>query len=327
MPVHKLSRLELPPEFDAAHYRERYPAFRKWSDAEAHNHYRLHGAKEGRIGSPGAHRAYWVQAFPRDIRALEIGPFCNPFLRGPNVKYLDVLDTAALQARWDAVERHEPRTAPPIHFVSPDGDLSVVDETFDLVASSHCIEHQIDFVAHLRGVSRVLNPGGVYFLFIPDKRYCFDHFLPVTTIADIIDAIGRSQARHSLRDVILHRVATTHNKVPRHWEGDHADPGYDAVNSDRIARAISAYLAGEFIDVHAWQFIPGTFREIVRVLFALGFSDLKPIRVYATPRQRAEFVAVLEKSETEVRPVARQLLEMRYRQTGRPEKPGFNSGY
>ncbi|MEO0818701.1 MAG: methyltransferase domain-containing protein [Pseudomonadota bacterium] len=304
--------LDFPPELDVRFYRGRNPNMSGWTDEQVTKHFVDHGQSEGRIGSVGATRRHWMTAFPETLHALEIGPFCNPFLRGSNIKYLDLMDSEGLQARWDAVERHEPRTAPPIHFVSPTGDLSMVDEVFDLVFSSHCIEHQIDLVAHLRGVSETLQPDGVYFLFIPDKRYCFDHFLPETTIADVLDAVGRPRDRHTLRDVILHRAKTTHNQVARHWQGDHADPGYGTDNANRVARALSAYLYGEFVDMHAWQFIPERFRSIAETLFQLGLTDLQPTRVYNTPRDRAEFVAVLKKTSTRVTPQAEQLLALRY---------------
>lgn len=52
---------------------------------------------------------------------------------------------------------------------------------------------------------------------------------------------------------------------------------------------------GDYIDVHAWQFTPESFRLITQTLFDLGFIDMKPYRVYATPRPRNEFTAVLTK--------------------------------
>ncbi|HVK82191.1 MAG TPA: hypothetical protein VM915_16430 [Verrucomicrobiae bacterium] len=51
-----------------------------------------------------------------------------------------------------------------------------------------------------------------------------------------------------------------------------------------------------YIDTHAWQFVPDSFREITRLLYELGYSSLKPLRVYDTAHGWNEFYAVLEKT-------------------------------
>ncbi len=163
------------------------------------------------------------QAASQSSRVLEIGPFCNPCMTGRNVRYFDVLDRAGLLKRA-AEQGYLVVSAPKIDFVSPVGDLSVVDATFDAVVSSHCIEHQPDLVAHLAEVARILEPGGRYFLLVPDKRFCFDHFLAPSTVAGVVDAWKEGRKVHRLASVLEHRALTTHNDTARHWAGDHADP-------------------------------------------------------------------------------------------------------
>ena len=84
--------------------------------------------------------------------ALEIGPFTNPILRGPKVKYFDVLDKQGLIKRADAIG-YAYSSPVDIHYVSSNGDLSIVDEKFDFCLSSHCIEHQPDLIHHLKQVA------------------------------------------------------------------------------------------------------------------------------------------------------------------------------
>ena len=72
---------------------------------------------------------------------LEVGPFTNPTLRGPNVKYFDVMDKQGLINRANAIGYVY--TVPvDIDYVSSTGDLSIVDKKFDFCLSSHCVEHQ-----------------------------------------------------------------------------------------------------------------------------------------------------------------------------------------
>ncbi len=72
---------------------------------------------------------------------------------------------------------------PNIHFVSPTGNLEIVNECFDVVLNSHCIEYQPNLITHLNHIESILNPGGYYFVLEPDKRYCFDHFIPESSLA------------------------------------------------------------------------------------------------------------------------------------------------
>lgn len=225
---------------------------------------------------------------------LEIGPFTSPNVRGENVRYFDVLDKDALIAR---AKKHDyPHDAPvEMDYVSPVGDLSIVpDNSFDVVLSSHCIEHQPDLIAHLKHVGRILRSGGRYLIVVPDKRYCFDHFVPESSLTDILAA--RGDTLHSLKSFINFSTKMTHNDPERHWRGDHGLP--ETLN-DPIAEARAAELfaskCGEYIDIHAWQFTPDTFWEIVGCLDRDKFISLAVENIYQTAPNTFEFSAALRK--------------------------------
>jgi SAM-dependent methyltransferase len=222
---------------------------------------------------------------------LELGPFVNPCLSGPNVKYFDVLDKTALLARAMQISLDVSK-AVDIDFVSDIADMSVVNETFDVVVSSHSIEHNPDLIDHLKQVERILKPGGRYLVIVPDKRYCFDHFLPESSIAEILDARGRT--RHSLASIIEHRAQTTHNDAARHWNGDHGAP-LMANGVGSIVGAIAEYqdANGAYIDVHAWQFTPESVRSNVKMVKEIGLISLVVERLYPTVHGSNEFCAVL----------------------------------
>jgi hypothetical protein len=77
--------------------------------------------------------------------------------------------------------------------------------------------------------------------------------------------------------------------------GDH---GVAPVNTSRIREAVNEYLdsSGDYIDVHAWQFIPSSFRTIMQLLFEMKLTRTLPIRVYDTPFGWNEFYAILKKT-------------------------------
>jgi SAM-dependent methyltransferase len=286
----------LPPEFDPVFYRREYQDLAGLSKEALTKHYERHGRAEGRRASPADIRENFLPLAAAGGSVLEIGPFCDPVMKGQNVRYFDVLDEAGLRAR--AVEHKlDPTNCPAIDYVSPSGDLSVIDQQFDAVFSSHCIEHQPDLIEHLRQVERILRPGGAYFLIIPDKRYCFDHFIPEASVAEVVTAHLEKRRVHTLKNVIEHRAFTTHSDSAEHWAGRHgAELRADA--GAMIQEALAEYenSRGAYIDVHAWQFTPARFRLVTASIAKLGYTALHPIRVYDTPRPRLEFMAILARA-------------------------------
>jgi SAM-dependent methyltransferase len=289
----------LPPEFDSASYRRRYPDAREVNARELELHFSKMSATEDRNGSAVSGRADFIGLIPAGLPLLEIGPFANPLVRGPKVRYFDVLSSEQLRSRAANLGL-DPAHCPQIDFVSAVGDLDVVDERFDVVVSSHSVEHQPDLVHHMRSVTRVLNPGGLYFLAIPDKRYCFDHFLAQSSIAEIISAHLRGIRVHDAHSVIEHRALTTHNDPLRHWRGDHGSPAFER-DLHVLRAAVEQFLGsdGNYVDVHAWQFVPASFASTVRALFEMRLSALRLLRVYPTSPGSNEFYAVMSNSGQE----------------------------
>lgn len=278
-----------PPTIDPDTYRASDPALGKLDDEAAIAHYRAHGREKGVVASPLALRENLLLFIEDDIPLLEIGPFCRPLKRGPKVEYLDVLDAAQLRVRAGENAAGVPDL---IHHV---GDLDVVDRTYDAVLSRHAIEHQPDLVHHLQQVERVLNPGGGYFLIIPDKRYCFDHFIAESTIADVLQAHHERRRTHTLKSVIEHRALTVHNEHRRHWAGEHGDP--ERNRTARVKAALKDYAEadGGYVDVHAWYFTPPAFRSIITTLRELDLIGLEIGGIYHPARDRNEFCAILKK--------------------------------
>lgn len=281
-----------PPAFDPAHYRAVNGDLGHLDDAGLRLHYEQYGRAEGRVAAPMALREALLTRIGDGRSVLEIGPFCSPLLRGRHVEYLDVLDAGQLRRRAAEIGADPAGCPELIHHV---GDLDRVQRRFDAVVSSHAIEHQPDLVRHLNEVARILEPGGAFFLMIPDKRYCFDHFIAESTIADILQAHHERRRRHDLASVIEHAALATHNDPARHWAGDHG-----AEVADRTARvehglALHAAADGGYVDVHAWYFTPDSFRLGIDTLAGLGLIALAAAEVYDTPFQRNEFCAVLRR--------------------------------
>jgi len=283
--------------FDPIFYRSFYRDLAHLTSDDAARHYREFGRNEGRVGAAAALREKFIEGLPNQRPVLEVGPFASPLARGENVKYADVLTTAGLRAR--AVElKLDPDGCPAIDYPLPTLDLDGIPERFGAVLSCHSIEHQPDLVRHVQAVERLLEPGGSYFLVVPDKRYCFDHFLPETSIADVMTAYVRRRKVHEVGSVIEHWALTTHNDAMRHWDGDHGQPRIRE-NLDALRYALREYQADpdRYIDVHAWHFTPDGFHELFGLIHKLELTSMRPVSVYDTPAHRQEFCAVLTKPD------------------------------
>jgi SAM-dependent methyltransferase len=238
-----------------------------------------------------------LEALQGSRSVLEIGPFDQPLLGGNHVKYFDILDQEALRNRARECGRNEDG-CPRIDYVSDRGDLSVIDgEKFDSILSSHCIEHQPDLIRHLNQVSEILRPGGKYFVIVPDKRFSFDHYLPLTRVSEVLAAHTESREIHSATSIITHYAETTHNSPIRHWLGFHRPPRAGPPYLERLREAQKMMSAGKknYVDVHSWFFTPTNFLAIMKTLSQAGLIGLTIERVYGTPFGSNEFFAVLKK--------------------------------
>jgi hypothetical protein len=259
---------------------------------------------EARLGSIDPSRRGFVRAdFFRLIAdatsALEIGPLANPALRGPHVKYFDVMPTDELRKK--AVTHDlDPNNCPEITYYSREADLSIVPDRFEAVVSSHSIEHQPDLISHLLKVGNLLDVGGCYWIACPDKRYCLDHFMRQSSIVDVLDSHGRTAQVHTVGTLVKQVAFVTHNDPIRHWKGDHGEPAYKS-DASKLSLGVDLVIAsnGVYIDSHAWQFVPESFLEIVELLFEIGYSVFKPVKIYDTAYGSNEFYAVLQKVRAE----------------------------
>jgi len=166
------------------------------------------------------------------------------------------------------------------------------------VFSSHNIEHQPDLIRHLQQLRDILQPNGQLFFAIPDRRYCFDHFLLDTNFADVFGAYYENRRKHTATSVFEHRMLTTHNEAVRHWTGDHGpSPNIEAATSEAVALIHETISRIEgtpgYIDTHAWQFTPASFHALIDLLALSGKVPFQVERIYSTVKNNNEFYAVL----------------------------------
>jgi len=105
------------------------------------------------------------------------------------------------------------------------------------------------------------------------------------------DIVQNAGARGELKKKIRGQTS----QRARHWRGDHADAAHYSGMTSRLKEAVDKYKSskGDYIDCHAWQFTPGSFRTIITQLHEVGLIDLAIDSLYETQRNSLEFAATL----------------------------------
>jgi SAM-dependent methyltransferase len=213
---------------------------------------------------------------------LEVGPSHSPVApksAGFNVRILDHLSASGLRDKYanhgvnlSAIEE--------VDYVW-NGELyeDLVGTTrFDWIVASHVVEHIPNLIAWLRSCERILTPGGVLSLIVPDARFCFDALSPLTKSGEVIDAWDEKRERPSAGQVWDHCSRAVHLKGALSWAG--------ALQHDRLSLVHETNYCKEqfniaaksdcYVDVHCWRFVPLSFDMIIRDLCALELIDLSP---------------------------------------------------
>jgi predicted SAM-dependent methyltransferase len=117
---------------------------------------------------------------------IEIGALHNPLEvpRSARVRYVDHLPLEELREHYPELA-DEPLVD--VDVVDDGERLSTIgDATQDFVIANHFLEHCEDPLGALGNMIRVLRPGGVLYLAVPDKRYTFDADRPVTSMDHLL---------------------------------------------------------------------------------------------------------------------------------------------
>jgi len=288
------SQSSIPKEFLYLDYISTYPDLDGMNEIDAFKHFESYGKAEGRSGNFIRTRLDFIQLAKNTSGiTLEIGPFYSPLLSGENAKYADVLDQKALRKRAKKVGG-DPLSVPIIDWVLTNGELLNPPFEFENCLSSHVIEHQPDIIGHLKQVYDLLPSGGRYFLLIPDRRYCFDHYMSNSPIGEMIQAYIEKRKFHPLRSLIEHRVLQSHNDSNKHWNGVH---GGRKANKKALANVLKEFDSSknQYIDVHSWYFDPNAFRATIEILQNLNLISFQIEALYETRKYTNEFWVILKK--------------------------------
>jgi predicted SAM-dependent methyltransferase len=216
---------------------------------------------------------------------LEIGALHCPLRvpSGVSVRYVDRMDVAALH-------RHYPelpvKKLVPVDLIDDGEKLdSQADASADFIIANHFIEHTEDPLGALASHLRVIRPGGILYLAVPDRRHTFDAARPPTDIehvvADHVEGPERSRRAH-LKEwaQLVEQVAPA--EVP--------------------ARVHALQETNYSIHFHVW-----TTEEFTALLDHARLKDKLPFTVEALEPNGHEFIAILRRASTKPRGARSQM--------------------
>ncbi|MDL2279740.1 class I SAM-dependent methyltransferase [Desulfovibrio sp. OttesenSCG-928-G11] len=120
-------------------------------------------------------------------RILEIGPGNNPiFYRSEgDVHYADVRNAAEVDDTFFSTDKSGKQAVELDFVIKGSYAASLKDvEVFDHVILCHVLEHIPRLIAFFQDIIKVMCPGGLLYLILPDHRFCFDHFRQPTSFAE-----------------------------------------------------------------------------------------------------------------------------------------------
>lgn len=220
---------------------------------------------------------------------LEVGPLDRPVAPkrdGYQVEILDHASTEGLRAKYAKTPSVDVSRIEEVDHVS-DGRpmLEVIGQggKYDWIVASHVIEHTPDMLGFLLDCQTLLRPGGRLVLAIPNKRFCFDALRPLTSMGQILQAHLEKRSRHIPGTLYDYISESSVRDGAAGWPEGH--PGL-LVRDNSDAAAWAAFQAsvrsGDYIDAHAWVFVPASFRLLIETAHGLGLLKLREAEYHPT---------------------------------------------
>ena len=173
--------------------------------------------------------------------------------------------------------------------------MSHVDK-FDYVVSSHVVEHMPRLIEFFQDIATVLNKKGMMYVFLPDHRYCFDHFRMPTSFAEAyyIHSQGIKVPPWRVFDHVHDTIAL--NDAGRLWfgEGIAAETLSQRGPFENAVKILDRAVTREYIDAHFSVFSPKSFLLLIYNMIHARLFPFRCTAFYPTERNFFTFGAVFQ---------------------------------
>ena len=229
-------------------------------------------------------------------KGLEIGPSYDPICPkkdGFDIEIIDVCSKRELLQKYQHDLTAEQLAAiEDVDYIwSGQSYAQLTGKTgyYDYILASNLIEHVTDIIGFLQDCAVMLKPDGVLSLAVPDKRFCFDYYRPLTSIEKVIDRHMTCPEKHSEGAIAEYCLNVVRGEHTISWNAEQPldQDSFSAVCSEsEVHEAIENNRSGAFMDIHDWVFTPSSFRLLLKDLYSLGYNDFVECDFCATSTDR-----------------------------------------
>lgn len=232
-----------------------------------------------------------LSTITKEMKGLEIGPSINPIVpkrEGYCVETIDHTDKQGLVEKYltDLQSQGKIDQIEEVDYVWKGGsylELTQKPSYYDYIIACHVIEHTVDMIGFLLDCEQMLKENGQLILAVPDKRFSFDLYKPVTTTGQLLDAYERNASFHSYGSVVDHffhavnggiRISPQENKVTDCWgnynvrEDTLVYPKHTIEDVKPVFEM--AKKQEKYVDIHRFVFTPSSFALIMHELSLLS---------------------------------------------------------
>jgi len=241
---------------------------------------------------------------PRGSKVIELGPSYAPIAPksdGWDSLIVDHGSRETLVAKYRSVDTVDVSRIEDVDVVWRGGPLdqaipATSRGSYDAFIASHVVEHIPDPVGLLESLAVLLKPTGVVSLVVPDKRFCFDFFKPISTTGELLLAHEQRASRHA-RSALFNEVAYgVTNAGSICWGRRPATELAFFRSLYEAKRQLDEYGTSEdgpYVDCHAWFFTPASFQLAMLELAALEVIDFTVNTLF--PTEDCEFYVTLRR--------------------------------
>ncbi|MGH7723041.1 MAG: methyltransferase domain-containing protein [Candidatus Dormibacteria bacterium] len=222
---------------------------------------------------------------------IEVGALHNPLAvpATARVQYVDRMSNEDLRRHYP---EHDGATLAPVSIIGDAHDLSAIaDASIDFVIANHLVEHLDNPIRGLVEMVRVLRPGGILYVALPEPRVSFDRFRQLTSVEHIVN-----EYRHGPDSTREEHFRDWVHNVEAHVEG--IPKRADKAKADRVRELMDMDYSIHF---HLWR--PDTFLEFLVAACREGNLLLEPLEfIPCMGGDDNEFIFILAKGIAEKPP-------------------------